>query len=204
MASETGKLRTLEANVSKLFLVGAALYAVFVASEILTTYKGTSIPQAETFASLATILIPLGLLGLYPVLVKRRPYLSRAAAVLIVIATLCWSILVVGAGILEPAGILTEPPGPLALTPFVGMTTLYLGYAVFGITVLLADAHPTVVGILLLVAAVVIPLFFTILSGLPLFIGNIVNLVAYLAIGFIFLTAGVPTDGAETSVETAS
>ena len=204
MASETGKLRTLETNISKLFLVGAALYAVFVASEILTTYKGTSIPQAETFASLATILIPLGLLGLYPVLVKRRPYLSRAAAVLIVIAALCWSILVVGAGILEPAGILTEPPGPLALTPFVGMTTLYLGYAVFGITVLLADAHPTVVGILLLVAAVVIPLFFTILSGLPLFIGNIVNLVAYLAIGFIFLTAGVPTDGAETSVETAS
>lgn len=202
MASETGRFRTLEEHAPELILVGAALYAVFVASEILVTYSGTSIPQDTTFASLATILIPLGLLGLYPGLAKRRPYLSRVSAVLIVIAALCWTILVVGAGILEPLGVLTEPPGPLALTPFVGMATLYIGYALFGITFLLADIHPKAVGGLLLVAAVSVPLVWFVLTGLPNFTANVVNLLVYVAIGYILLTTGAPTDGVEPPADT--
>jgi len=201
MASEPGRLRSLEANAPNLFLVGAALYAVFVASEILATYTGTSLPQAELFASVATVLVPLGLLGLYSVLAERRPYLSRAAAVLVVIAAVCWSIVVVGAGILEPTGVLTGPPGPLVLTPFVGMATLYLGYALFGISALLADVHPKAVGVLLLVAAVSVPLVRIVLTGLPSFVANVVNLAAYLGIGIVLLNTDVPTDGVETPTD---
>lgn len=202
MASETGRFRTLEEHAPKLILVGAALYAVFVASEILVTYSGTSIPQDTTFASVGGNLVVLGLLGLYPALVKRRPYLSRAAAALAVIAVISWSIVVLGDGILEPLGILSGPPGPLALTPIVGLATLYSAYALLGITVLLVDAHPRAVGVLLLVAAVSVPLVRLVLAGLPNFTANVVNLLVYIAIGYILLTAGVPTDKVESPADT--
>ncbi len=202
MASEAGRLRTLEEYAPELILVGAVLYAVFVASEILVTYSGTSIPQDTTFASVGGNLVVLGLLGLYPVLVERRPYLSRAAAVLAVIAVISWSIVVLGTGILKPLGILTETPGPLALTPLVGMATLYSAYALLGIAVLLVDVHPRAVGVLLLVAAVSVPLVRLVLTGLPNFAANVVNLLAYIGIGVVLLTADVPTDGVEPPADT--
>lgn len=202
MAAETGRLRTLEEYAPELILVGAVLYAVFVVSEILVTYSGTSIPQDTTFASVGGNLVVLGLLGLYPVLVRRRPYLSRAAAVLAVVAVISWSIVVLGTGILKPLGILTEPPGPLALTPIVGMVTLYSAYALLGIDVLLVDIHPRAVGVLLLVAAVSVPLVRLVLTGLPNFAANVVNLLAYIAIGVVLLNAEIPADGVEPPAET--
>ncbi|WP_276253065.1 hypothetical protein [Halomontanus rarus] len=202
MASETGRFRTLEVYAPELILVGAVLYAVFVASEILVTYSGTAIPQDTTFASVGGNLVVIGLLGFYPVLVERRPYLSRAAVILAVIAVIAWSIVVLGTGILKPLGILTEPPGPLALTPLVGMATLYSAYALLGIAVLLVDAHPRTVGVLLLVAAVSVPLVRLVLTGLPNFVANVVNLLAYIGIGVVLLTADVPTDGVEPLADT--
>ncbi len=202
MASETGRFRTLEEYAPELILVGAVLYAVFVASEILVTYSGTSIPQDTTFASVGGNLVVLGLLGLYPVLVERRPYLSRTAAVLAVIAVIAWSIVVLGTGILKPLGMLTETPGPLALTPLVGMATLYAAYALLGTVVLLVDVHPRAIGVLLLVAAVSVPLVRLVLTGLPNFTANVVNLLAYIAIGVILLTAEAPTDVVEPPADT--
>lgn len=201
--TDTTRFDWFEAKAPILFLVGAALYAVFVASEILATYNGTPIPQDTTFASAATVLIPLGLLGLYPALVERRPYLSRVAAVLAVIGAISWSIVFVGGGILEPTGILTEAPGPLALSPFVGMATTHLAFALFGITVLLVDIYPKAIGVFLLVAAVG-PFLLGLLTGLPSFVGNLVNLVMFLGIGVVLLTAGVPTAEVEPPAEPAT
>jgi hypothetical protein len=202
MASETSRFRTLEAYAPQLILVGAVLYAVFVASEILVTYSGTSIPQDTTFASVGGNLVVLGLLGLYPVLVERRPYLSRAAAVLAVIAVIAWSIVVLGTAFLEPLGIVTEPPDAVALLPLVGMATLYLAYALLGIAVLLVADPPRAIGVLLLVAAVSVPLVRVVLTGLPNFTANVVNLLAYIAIGVLLLTADVPTHGVEPPADT--
>lgn len=202
VTSETGRFRTFEEYAPELILVGAVLYAVFVASEILVTYSGTSIPQDTTFASIGGNLVVLGLLGLYPALAKQRPYLSRAAAILALIAVISWSIIVVGDGILEPLGILSEPPGPLALTPIVGLVTLYSAYALLGIAVLLVDAHPRAIGVLLLVAAVSVPLVRLVLTGLPTFTANVVNLLVYIAIGVLLLTTDVPTEGVEPPADT--
>lgn len=202
MESETGRLSWFEANSGKLFLAGGALYAVFLANQIFTTYTGTSFQFAETFAWTATILFPLGLLGLYPDLVERRPYLSRAAAVVAVILAISSTIAAIGVGILRPTGILTEAPGLLALTPLVGIGTLYLSFGLFGTTALLADIHPKAVGILMVVTASVSPLFMTVLSELPQFIGNVINVVAYLGIGLILLSEGVPTFGADSPADT--
>lgn len=202
MVSETGRLAWFEANAAKLFLAGGVLYAVFLANQILATYTGTSFQFAETFAWTATILFPLGLLGLYPDLVERRPYLSRVAAVVAVVLAVSSIVAAVGVGILRPAGILTEAPGPLALTPLVGIGTLYLSFGLFGTTALLADVHPKAIGILMVVTASVSPLFMTVLSGLPQFLANVINVVAYLGIGLILLTAGLPTYGVEPAAET--
>lgn len=203
MSSERGWFGLLEAKAPTLFLVGGALYAVLVANRILGTYTGTSFSLASTFAWAGTVLVPLGLLGLYPALVERRPYLARVAAGVAVILALSSSIVAVGESI-EAAGLLSEAPGPLALTPFVAIISMYLGFALFGIATLLADVHPKAVGILMLVNASVYPLFMTILSGLPVYVANGVNLVAFLAIGLTLLTADLPTDGIEPPADTTA
>ena len=202
MASETGRLTWFEANSGKLFLAGGALYTVFLADQILTTYTGTSFQLAEAFAWTATILFPLGLLGLYPDLAERRPYLSRTAAVVAVVLAISSTVAAVGVGILRPTGILTEAPGLLALTPLVGIGSLYLSFGLFGTTALLADVHPKTVGILMVVTASVTPLFMTILSGFPQFIGNVINVIGYLGIGVILLNEGAPTYGVEPATDT--
>ncbi len=200
MSSET----MLERYMPHLFFAGAALYGVFVVSEILVTYQGTAIPKAMLFASAATVLIPLGLVGLHRSLVTERPWLSRIAAVLVVIAAICWSIIIVGDGILEPAGILTEPPGPLALTPLVGLATLYLGYVLFGAAVLLADRHPWRLGVLLVIPGISVPLVMLVLTGIPTYVPNVVNLFAYAAIGWVLFNAAVPARSVGSPAETAT
>lgn len=203
MPSETGRLNWLEENAALLFLIGGALYTVFLGNSILTTYQGTSYWFASLFAWAAWILIPLGLLGLYPALIERQPYLSRAAAVVAVIPALCSGIVFFGE-LSEAAGLLTEAPGLLALTPFVTFITFSLAMVLFGITTFLADVHPKAVGVLMVVIASLFPLGMTVLSSLPDFVLNGVELVAILGIGFFLLTADVPTDGVDKSTDTTA
>jgi len=203
MASELGHLESLEAKAPILFLVGGALYAVFVAHKVLLTYAGTSFTLANALAWLTWVIVSLGLLGLYPALVERRPYLTRAAAVVAVIPALCSAIVTVGK-IFKAAGMFSEPSGPLGLIPFVAIVTFTLSMLLFGVTTLLADVHPKPVGVLMLVSASVFPLFMTVLSGLPDFVGNGLSLVAYLGIGVVLQMAGVPTDGVEPPADTAA
>ncbi|PSP50984.1 hypothetical protein BRC67_08240 [Halobacteriales archaeon QH_3_68_24] len=151
-----------------------------------------------TFAALGKVLVPLGLLGLYPALVERRPYLSRAAAVVAVIPAACWSLAFVGGGILEPAGILDGAPGPLALAPFVGFIGLYVAFALFGIASLLADVHPRALAVLLLVYPAMFPLWMTVLSGVPDFVSGVYAVVIFAAIGVVLWNADVA--GAEPEV----
>lgn len=200
MASETGRLELLEAKSPILFLAGGALYAVLVINRILTTYTGTSFEPASTIAWVAWILVALGLIGVYPTLVDRRPYLSRAAAAVAVIPAVCSAIVAVGETI-KAAGIISEAPGLLGMAPFAAFITMYLVFALFGITVLLADVHPKSVGILMLVSAAGFPLFMTILSGLPGFIANGINLIVYLGIGIILLNTNVSTAEVEPAAD---
>lgn len=199
MPSEVGWFDRLESRAPQLFIVGAALYAVLVGNRILATYVGQSFPEATVFATVATILIPLGMLGLYPSLSVQRPYLARVAAAVAVIPAIGWSIVLLG-GVLEATGILTEAPGLLALTPFVAIIGGYVAYALHGITVLLADIHPRAVGVLFLVAAPVYPLFLTILSGVPVFVANGIVTLCILGVG-LSLRTSEPSAGVEASTE---
>lgn len=194
----------LEENAATLFLAGGVLYAVLVVNRILSTYTGTSFTYAAVFAWVAWVLIGFGLLGLYPALAERRPYLSRVAAALLIVPIVCSAVVAIGTGILEPTGILTEPPGPVALAPFAAIITMYLAFALFGIATLLADVHPKALGVIMLAVALLYPLWMTVLSGVPTFVANGIDLVAYLAIGVVLLTADVPTDGVGTPADPAA
>ena len=198
MVSESGTLESLEAKAPILFILGGVLYGIGTVGLIITTYTGTSFGMDTTFAALGKVLVPLGLLGLYPALVERRPYLSRAAAVVAVIPAACWSLAFVGGGILEPAGILDGAPGPLALAPFVGFIGLYVAFALFGIASLLADVHPRALAVLLLVYPAMFPLWMTVLSGVPDFVSGVYAVVIFAAIGVVLWNADI--SGAESEI----
>ncbi len=204
MASGRSKLELLEAKAPILFLAGGLLYGVGTVGLILTTYTGTSFGADTTFAAAGKVLVPLGLFGLYPALVERRPYLSRAAAAVAVIPVACWSLIFVAEVILKPAGIVTEAPGPLALTPLVGFVGLYLAFALFGIAALLAGAHPRGLVVLLLVYPAMFPLWMTVLGGVPDFVTGAFAVAVYVGIGVVLWNADVPTAEAEPAADLAT
>lgn len=201
MVSETTTLESLEAKAPLLFMLGGVLYGIGTVGLIITTYTGTSVGMNTTFAALGKVLVPLGLLGLYPALVERQPYLTRAAAIVAVIPAACWSLAFVGGGILEPVGILDGAPGPLALAPFVGFIGLYVAFALFGIAALLANVHPrTLVGLLLVYPAM-FPLWMTVLSGVPDYVSGVYAVTIFGAIGLVLWTADAPAAEPEVSAE---
>lgn len=201
MPSKTGKLDLLEAKAPILFLLGGVLYGIGTVGLILTTYTGTSFGMDTTFAALGKVFVPLGLLGLYPALIERRPYLSRAAAAIAVIPIACWSLAFVGGGILEPAGIVTEAPDPLALAPFVGFIGLYVAFALFGIAAFLADVHPKILVVLLLVYPAMFPLWMTVLSGVPDFVSGVYAVAIFAAMGIVLWNADGLTAETEVTAE---
>lgn len=201
MASETGTLELLESKAPILFLLGGVLYGVGTVGLILTTYTGTSFLADTTFAAAGKVMVPLGLFGLYPALVERQPHLSRAAAAVAVIPVACWSLVLVAEVVLKPAGIISEAPGVLALTPFVGFIGLYLAFALFGIAALLADVHPRVLVVLLLVYPTMFPLWMTVLSGVPDFASGVFAVVVYSGIGLTLWNADISTAEADVSAD---
>lgn len=201
MVSKTGTLESLETKAPLLFILGGVLYGIGTVGLIITTYTGTSVGMNTTFAALGKVLVPLGLLGLYPALVERQPYLTRAAAIVAVIPAACWSLAFVGGGILEPAGILDGAPGPLAIAPFVGFIGLYVAFALFGIAALLADVHPRTLAGLLLVYPAMFPLWMTVLSGVPDYVSGVYAVVIFGAIGVVLWTADVPAAEPEVAAE---
>ena len=199
MPSETGHLESLEAKAPILFLVGGALYAVFVANSVLTTYTGTSFSEANTFAQIGKAFIMVGTIGLFPTLATERPYLARAAAVVAAIPAIGWAFVGM-VGIAEAVGLISGHPDP-AFVPFVLLITKNLAFVLFGVTVLATDIHPKVIGVLLLVWASLLPLWMTVLSGVPIFVGDIIGLLVTLGVGVALLKADIPATRSETPAE---
>lgn len=202
MPANDGTVGLLEANASTLFLVGGALFTVFIANAVLTTYEGSSYWFASTFAWAAWVLVPLGLLGLMPALTDRRPYLARIGAVAAVSCVLSSALVFVGE-LLEVAGLLSEAPGVLGLAPFVAFITFSVAMALFGIAALVADGVPGAAGVLMLVTASMLPLGLTILGSAPTFVTSGVEWLSILAIGALLRSSGAARSEIDRSAEPA-
>lgn len=204
MASEPGRWAWLERKAPILFILGGVLYGVGTVGLILTTYTGTSFLADTTFAAMGKVLVPLGLLGLYPALAERRPFLSRAAAVVTVVPLACWGLVLVGDLVLKPTGLVAEAPAPLALAPFVGFVGLYLAFALFGVAALLEDVHPRTLGVLLVVYPAMFPLWLTVLAGLPEFASGVFAVVVYAGVGLTLWSADGATGEPDVPAEPAA
>lgn len=199
MVSVTGYSESLEAKAPILFLLGGALYGVFVANSVFTTYTGTSFSEAIIFAQLGKAFIMVGTIGLFPALATERPYLARAAAVVAAIPAIGWAFVGV-VGIAETAGLISGHPDP-AFLAFALLMTKNLAFVLFGVTILLTNCHPKVVGALLLVWASLLPLWMTVLSGVPIFVGDIIGLLVTLGVGVALLKTDIPATRSETPAE---
>lgn len=201
MVSVTDALAWLEAKAPILFLLGGVLYGISSVGMLLVTYTGTSFVGDTTLAAAGKVLGPLGLFGLVPALLERRPYLTRAAAAVAVIPLAGWSLVLVGEVILKPTGIVSEAPAMLALTPWVGFLGLYLAFALFGIAALLADVHPRALGVLLVFYPAMFPVWLTVLSGVPDFGYGLFAMAVYTGLGLTLRTADRTTDAADVPAE---
>jgi len=185
-----------------------AIVAMFWAAEVFLN-MGMEIAR-EFLVSASGIFVYIGLLGLYPALIKRTPWLARAAALFTVVGLGGASVrAVVYAS--QLVGILEAQPAwfdALQLPLFIGIV---LGYITFGVAVLRTDAYSRTVGLLLVVLGI---LFIGLLATIIAMAGNYpyviqvlyngANALVLLAIGYLLRVKDVPTDRAEPAADTTA
>lgn len=186
-----------------LFLVSGSIlviYAIFMGLWAFTDL----VPEGHGL-EIGYVLGFLGLLGLYPSLAQRSPWLARVGAV----AAGCgvFAILYVSVNdFVHLAGLMSENlPGWqfLRLLPLVGFI---LGYLSIGIASLRSDAYPQSVGFLLLLPGIITILMLVLIatghaSGLQVFVVSAGEAMAHLAIGATLQTDASTTDDQEPSTD---
>lgn len=159
--------RSLERVSPALFLTAGGLIVVHAAFRGLEAFTAVN-PPVDVFGPAGYLLALLGLFGLYPALLARKPRLARIAAGVTVIPLAGWVIIVAWI-VATAAGAL--PPQEEVLPGIfyvVHLAAVILSYSLFGAASLGTDAQPRSFTLLLFVPAV---LFVGMIAGAAL-IGN--------------------------------
>lgn len=211
MTERTGVWGSLEQRSSAFILIGGGLFAIVAMFWAAEVFMNMAMENAREFlVSASAIFVFIGLLGLYPALTKRTPWLARAAAFFIVVGLLGASVrAVVYAS--QFVGILEAQPawfGALQLPLFIGIV---LGYTTFGVAVLRTDAYSRTVGLLIVVLGILfIGLLATIIAmsgDYPYVIQvfyNGANALVLLAVGYLLRLKDVPTNRVEPAADTTA
>lgn len=195
----------LEARSPALFLLGGLMFGVSAALTVVALVTGAvqqSMVLGEAFIAAGWIAPLLGLVGLYPVLGDRQPWLARAGVLFAVVGLVAFVALAVASVVAFVQGLeLTEIPIPVVvLLPGIIAGSL-LAFVSFSLASLRSDAYASAVGLLLLVPSSIFIVNFLIL---PLVLGSGPNppevgfvitgllTVAMLAIGYTLRTADHP------------
>lgn len=209
MTERTGVWGSLEQRSSTLILIGGSLAAIVTMVWAAEVFMNIVMENAKQFlVSAYAILVFLGLLGLYPALTKRTPWLARTAALFIVVGIGGASVrAVVYAS--QLIGILQAQPAwfdALQLPLFIGIV---LGYITYGVAVLRTDAYSRTVGWLLVVLGIMfVGLIASIIAlgeNYPYVIQviyNVANALVLLAIGYLLKDA--PTDRGGPAADTTA
>lgn len=202
--------KSLEQWRSTLFLIAGGLLAIMATLFGVDVFMNTDTQVARNFFGPAGMTFAFfGMLGLYPALANRTPWLTRAAALFTVIGIVATSVSSVVAGS-QLVGILDAQPawvGPIELPFLIGIV---LGFITFGVAVLRTDAYSRTVGLLLLVPGILFPVVLgTVIAmaegGFPYVIHvfhNGADALALLAVGYLLRPKDVPTGRAEPSPDT--
>lgn len=153
MSRESTLLRSLEAWIGIVFLVGGVMFVASAAITVVDIVAGAEqlrLQLGQATVGFGWIAGLVGLLGLYPGLADRNPWLIRVGAVFVAIGLVGYLILTIGvlaifAGL--PEGDL-DPLLPVFLPLMLAGSVLT--FPLFGVASLRSDVHSRTVGLLLL------------------------------------------------------
>jgi hypothetical protein len=186
------------------FLVGGLLMVVdaaIVAANIVTGDEGLLV-LGQGFVGAAWTAALIGLLGLYPGLVDRSRWLSRAGAVFTAIGVVVFAVL----GLTSLVYYLGIPAGEYSdvgmfFIPGV-LIGIVLGFGSFSAAVLRTGAYSRTVGVLLLIPPILVVTnllrFIAGMEAVTLTLAIVIgDALAMLAIGYVLRASPVPTGGPE-------
>jgi hypothetical protein len=186
------------------FLVGGLLMvanAAMVTVNIVTGDEGLLVLGQAFFGAAWTAAL-VGLLGLYPGLVDRSRWLSRAGAVFAAIGVVVFAIMAVTSLVYYlgiPAGEYSNIGQFFIPGVLIGSV---LGFGSFSAAVLRTGAYSRTVGVLLLIPPILVGTnilrFIAGMEAVTLSLAySSAEAVVYLSIGYLLRTEGVPTDRTE-------
>lgn len=193
----TGSNRIFEPigeRTSVLFFVAGGLFVLFAASHGVEAFMNRAAPK-DVFGPAGFAFAFVGMLGMYPTLADRSPWLSLAGAVFASLGVIAASVTAVW-----HVGLWVVPAvTPAYVSVFAGGMVLgqFLGYTPFGIASLRAGAHSRTVGLLLVAVPTVLAVMIATVamgyatSGSAVILGSAQALI-HLAIGVTLRT--VPFD----------
>lgn len=180
---------------STLFIVGGVGALIFAAREPVQFLTGTGYGNVGFLFLSGYILAFIGLLGLYPELVRQHRWMAGAGAVgaCIGIVGFAGSVVVIG---MDLAGMVPENPPVWFNTVPLSIIGMIVGYLAFGVASLRSDTSVRLLGLLLLVpgllfgGSVIVDLAPGFDQGRFLFGGG--QAVGFLAIGYVLRTEEIP------------
>lgn len=207
MTDSDSVLAPLDGKSPQLFLMAGMLLLVFAALTGVNKLSEMAVHDLEnTFGPGGFAIAFLGLLGLYPTLADRTPWLARTGAVFAAIGAVGATINAIGR-FASFTGIITDSPawvGIFGISIAIGML---LGFLLFGVATLRAGVHSWSLGLLLLSP---LAIFGVMLSGLadgvfgeavaPVVLAS-GQAATHLAIGVHLRSAVVSTDHPQPAVE---
>lgn len=208
MTGRNGVLEAIEGRTATLFLVAGSLLAVFAALWGVEALTGRTAPQ-DVFGPGGWVFAFVGLLGLYPSLADRSPWLARVGAVSVTIGavsaavTSLWYIGVF-AGVF-PA----EPPAYIAALAIGILVGGFPGFLSFGAASLRTDIHSRTLGLLLLAPPIILGVMavtVAVTGGTAAggFIAGSGQAISHLAIGYILRIENARRNRAKSPADTAA
>lgn len=206
----TPQLESLGEWSASLFLLGGLMFAVSAALTLVAIVTGSvqsSMVLGEAFIAAGWIAPLIGLLGLYPAVANRNPWLSRAGVLFLLVGLVAFIYLAVASLLAFVQGLeITEIPIPLVvLLPGIVAGSL-LAFVSFSVASLRSEALSRSVGLLLLVPSAIFVTNFLVLPAIlgsgpnPPEIGFVITgllTLAMLAIGYSLRAEDAPATRAE-------
>jgi hypothetical protein len=204
---DTAVWRWLETRSATLFLIAGMLTTIYATAHGIEAAMAMVLePNPFEFGYVVGF---LGLLGLYPTLAGRSPWLARVGAMAAVLGAVALSAFTL-IHLADLVGLVSSDPAaapswfgvfkPLALIGFVG------GYLALGIASLRADVYSRTVGLLLLAPGIIVVwMIWTMVAGyadeLTAFVVSAGEAMAHLALGVTLRTESSATDRAESATD---
>lgn len=199
---------SLEQRRSTLFFVAGGLLAIVAGLWAVEVFMNTDMKLARIVAPAGMAVAFVGLLGLYPGLVDRTPWLARAGAFFAAVGVVGTGVIAVIAGS-QLLGIILARPTWANLFELPLLIGIVLGFITFGVASLRTDAYSRAVGLLLLVPGILFPAVLVTVSVMGGDFPYVVHVIhngadalVLLVVGYLLRPKDMPTDRAEPTPDT--